>query len=168
VTSGGRGCIVVDANVLAVVEGLHGEASDDCLAACIRIAHSIQGGVVVAVDSGDLILSEYLRVLGRDHRAGLGAKLASSLWRRRYDANVCRQVEITPTEDPPGSFEEVPERLRDFDDDDQVYFAVVFADGTGLQIYQALDGEWWDRRADLAAGGLDVQFLCAADLLDGS
>jgi hypothetical protein len=163
-----RGCTIVDTGVLAVADGLHDGASDECRAACATIARKIQGGVVVAVDKSDLILREYLRVLKGGHGGGIGAKLASSLWRRRYDTSVCRQVEITPIDDPPGSFEEVPESLRDFDNDDQMYFAVAFGDGSGLQIFEALDGEWWDRRADLAAEGLDIQFLCAADLLERS
>jgi hypothetical protein len=162
------GCIVVDTGVLAVADGLHPGASDECRAACVAIARRVQAGVTVGVDTSDLILSEYLRVLGREDRDGLGTKLAISLWRRRYDEDVCRRVDITPTEDPPGSFEEVPTSLRDFDNDDQMYFAVVFADGSGLQIYEALDGEWWDRRADLSAAGLDVQFICAADFLEAT
>jgi hypothetical protein len=162
-----RDCIVVDVNVLAVAEDLHSDATAECRAACVGIARRIQAGVTVAVDTSDLILREYLRVLRRDNRDGLGAKLAISLWRRRRDTAACHQVDISPAEEPPRSFEEVPAALRDFDNDDQMYFAVVFADGSGLQLYQALDGEWWDRRADLAAAGLDVQFLCAADLLKG-
>jgi hypothetical protein len=71
------------------------------------------------------ILSEYLQTLRMSDDSGVGKKLAIRLWRRRYDQNVCQLVAITPIVAPAGSFEEVPLSLRDFDRDDQKFFAVA-------------------------------------------
>lgn len=156
--------VVVDTNVLAVAEGLNDEASLECVAACIRLARRIQEGqICVVVDEDGEILSEYLRNVGGGH-SGLGVKLARRFRQRRHMA--CRQVSITPLHEPVGSFEEVPEPLRDFDDDDQKFLAVAKAGAGAPQIYVALDQEWWCRRADLVAAGFDIQFLCSDDLLD--
>jgi hypothetical protein len=162
--------IVVDTNVLAVAEGLHPEASDECRAACIKLAGTINAGAIVAVDSeasGEVVLREYLQTVGRSKTSGVGQKLAVRLWHRRYDTSVCRRVNISAMEESSGTFEEVPETLRDFDNDDHKWIAVAIADETKPQIFQALDREWWQRRKDFVEAGLDVQFLCALDLIAG-
>lgn len=158
--------VVVDVNVLAVAEGLHDGATDLCRAACLRIAHQVRDGRTVVVDADDLILSEYVKVLRDADSAGVGKKLASFLYRRRYDPEICHRVALTPVDPPLGSFDEVPEALRDFDLDDHMYIAV--ASTTDAPVFQALDKEWWDRRQDFVANGIDVQFLCAADLMDAA
>jgi hypothetical protein len=91
--------------------------------------------------------------------------LAKHLWRTRYDAGTCHQIAITPLNAPPASYAEVPGALHNFDSDDHKFIAVAIAEGSGPPIFQALDEEWWERRVDLAANGLDIQFLCATDLL---
>jgi hypothetical protein len=154
--------IVVDTNVLAVAEGIHPTASDECRMHCIKVANQIQKGQTVSVDADDLIIGEYLKVLKDSPASGVGKKLALFLSRRRWDASVCRKVPITQGT-PPSRFNEVPSALTDIDEDDHMFIAVAAADDA--VILQALDNEWWERKADFAACKLDVQFLCAADLL---
>lgn len=158
-------CAVIDTNVLAVAEGMHPEASETCMAACISLARMIQGGLVVAIDSEGEILREYIKTLRDSKRSGIGAKLAVALSRRHRDTTVCRTVDLTPIQVPPGSYEEVPQILRDFDVDDQQFIAVACGEGSRPSIYQAVDSEWWDRKKDFLDGGVEVQFLCATDLL---
>jgi hypothetical protein len=169
VTSHGQSeCVVVDTNVLAVAEGMHSGASDECRAACLRLANRLHNGLVVAVDSeasGEAVLREYLKTLKDQKTAGVGTKLAVHLWRRRRAASVCRAVDLTLTGDAGETFEEVPAALRDLDHDDHKWIAVALAEPSRPQIFQALDTEWWERRKDFAAAGVDVQFLCATDLL---
>lgn len=158
--------IVVDTNVLAVSERKHEGADDASVAACIQIARQIQrGAVVLVIDAADEILSEYLRALDGRHSSGVGTKIARILRQRKYDSTVCRQVPITPSTEVPGSYDEVPVSVRDFDPDDQKFFAVASADAEKPQIFAGLDEEWWERRKDLAAAGLDVQFVCSNQLL---
>jgi len=161
----GAMCIVVDTNVLAVTEGLHEGASDECGLRCVQLVRRIQAGLPLGVDSADAILQEYIGTLRGGAGGGLRTKLVQVLWRTRYDRTVCHQVEITPIAEPPGSFEEVPEGLRDFDLDDQKFLAVAVAEVCTPQLFQALDDEWWQRRVDFVASGLDVQFLCVAEQL---
>jgi hypothetical protein len=161
-------CIVVDTNVLAVAEGLHPQASDECRAACIRLANRIHTGLAVAVDSeasGEMILLEYLQTLKKSKTSGIGRKLAVHLWSRRHDGTVCRRVDITRSGDSGETFEEIPSSLQDFDSDDHKWIAVARAEETRPQIFQALDREWWQRRRDFAEAGLDVQFLCVTELI---
>ena len=61
-----------------------------------------------------------------------------SLWRRRYDTRVCHQIVISPIADPPGSYAEVPEPLRDFDVDDHKFLAVALAEGRVPPVYKPL------------------------------
>jgi len=162
-------CVVVDTNVLAVAEGIHSGATDECRAACVKLAKNIQAGLTLAVDSsvsGEMILREYLTTLKGAKSSGVGSKLAVYLWHRRHDSKVRRRVDITRCGDSSETFEEVPTHLTDFDNDDHKWITVASAEGSKPQIFQALDAEWWRRRKDFAAAGLDVQFLCVGDLID--
>lgn len=158
-------CVVIDTNVLMVAEEAHPGASDACVAACVHLVSRLDNGLAVAVDMGDEIVREYLGTLRSTPSSGLGTKLAKRLWDRRWDTAICRRVAITPIDTPP-SYEEVPAALRDFDADDQMFIAVAAAEASRPQIHTAVDREWWQRRHDFVGCGIDVQFACAADLLD--
>lgn len=158
-------CVIIDTNVFAVAEGLNDDASEACVASCVALARRVQEGLPVTVDDSGLMLAELIETMKKSRSAGIGVKLAASLWRRRYDPQVCHQVTITPSDNPPGSFSEVPTRLRDFDVDDHKFLAIAVAHGPGTQVFQALDQEWWVRRRDFAASGIDVQFVCATELV---
>lgn len=160
-------CLVVDTNVLAVAEGMHPEASPECVLNCVRHLKRIDSGVTLAVDVDDEILLEYLGTLRRAATPGLATKLVSRLYRLRWDDDgPCRRVAITRRAERPGVYEEVPHGLRDFDEDDQKFLAVAAAEGGNPQVLQALDSKWYERSDDFRAAGIDVQFLCLADLLD--
>jgi hypothetical protein len=156
--------VVIDTNVFAIAEGLHNGASTECVAACTGVLLRIDNGQPLLVDELDLILSEYLAVLRGSRASGMASKLAELLWRTRHGGDRCSRVAITPIDDPAGSFDEVPEPLRDFDIDDQKFIAAAAAGAA--PVVAGLDGEWWARGADFAANGIDVQFACLADFLD--
>lgn len=156
-------CVVVDTNVFAVAEGLH-EASDSCKAACVRLAEQVREGLMLAVDTDDQIFREYLDALHGSQRSDLATKMVARLYHRRYTA--CRRLEIHPASPPEGTYEEVPQALRDFDVDDQKFIAVANAGDPKCPIFTAVDGEWWTRRDDFVSNGIDVQFVCASDLID--
>jgi hypothetical protein len=124
----------------------------------------ISRGQRLGVDSDHTILSEYVGTLNSATKPGPAAKLAKTLWSRRFSEEVCHRIDIHPTADG-SSFDEIPPQLRDFDGDDQKFLATALAEGSSPPLYQALDEEWWLRRNDLREGGLDIQFLCSTDLL---
>lgn len=163
-------CVVVDTNVLAVAQGMHNGASDECRLNCAKVIRRLHAGRYVAVldsdSSGEAILSEYTKRLRGTGVSGIGTKLVLKLVRNRNDPSVCRSVEITPSDALPGSYEEVPAHLHDFDLDDHKWFAAAIAEGSRPRLYQALDEEWWSRRRDIADAGLDTHFLCGLDLPD--
>jgi hypothetical protein len=158
-------CLVIDTNVLAVAEGLHPEASEQCVANAIAVLELLDAGKVLAVDSEDQILQEYLGAMTQSQGSGPGVKLASLLWRSRWNGRMCRPIAITPHATRIGSFYEVPEPLHDLDADDLKFVAVAMAEGSSPPIVQAVDTEWWLRRKEFASCGIDVQFICMADLV---
>ncbi|HEU4702641.1 MAG TPA: hypothetical protein VFS37_09180 [Conexibacter sp.] len=163
-------CVVVDTNVLAVAQDMHGDASDACRAACAALIGRIQEGrYIVALDtetSGEAILAEYIKRLRGTGQSGISTKLVQKLIRNKRNASLCRPVEITPSGANSGSYDEIPAALRDFDNDDHKWFAVAVAEGNRPRIYQALDQAWWRRRHDIADARIDVGFLCELDLPD--
>jgi hypothetical protein len=153
---------VVDANVLAVADGLSAGASDRCVDACTQVVLQLESGVALLVDEGDEIFAEYLGTLRAS--AGLAAKLVARLYRTRHGGS-CQRVPITRSSTPPPMYDEVPAPLHDFDADDQKFIAVAATTNGISPIFAGIDGEWWDRRADFAGSGLLLQVPCIADIL---
>jgi len=136
-----------------------------CVQQCVELVAQLESGVPLAIDTGDRILLEYLGRLNTSGRSGPAATLAIRLWRTRLGAREhLHAVDVTPIGDYGEGFEEVPEALRDFDLDDLKFIAVAVAEECKPEIYLGLDGEWWDRRRDFVEAGVDLQFLCSADL----
>jgi hypothetical protein len=156
--------VVVDTNVLAVADGLSPGASARCVDACLQVVVQLEGGVPLLVDEGDEIFVEYLGTLSASRASGLAAKLVARLYRTRYGGG-CHRVPITRTAAPPPVYDEVPAVLHDFDADDQKFIAVAATTNGASLLFAGIDGEWWARQADFAAGGLLLQFPCYTDLV---
>ena len=135
------------------------------MTACSDVLLRIEAGYRVLVDSSDEILTEYVATLRSAGTSGLAVKLANRLYRTRFGGQGCEMIEITPSDPPPGTYEEVPAPLRDFDIDDHKFIAVAASAGGISPIVAGVDGEWWDRQADFTANGLSVQFPCMADFM---
>jgi hypothetical protein len=163
---GAARCVVVDTNVLAIAEGMHAEAGQECVDACRSLVRQVDRGLLLVLDANGEILQEYVSRMRAARTAGLPVKLVKRLLRTHHDPSVCKKVPITPHHDPPGSYLEVPPPLRDFDVDDQKFLAVAISEGSRPLVYAGLDREWWGRQRDLAERGLNVQFPCFSDLMD--
>ena len=146
-------------------ESLSSLRTSACWVGCLQVLRLLENGQRLAVDADDAIVNEYLGTLRACAEPGLATKLAHRLFRMRRDSATCHLVAITPVDNPPGSYAEIPPSLQDFDLDDQKFLAVALAEGDTPPVFAALDREWWNRRVDLAAVGLDVQFVCATDLI---
>jgi hypothetical protein len=157
---------VIDSNVLAVAEGLYGDASDGCVLACVESLEAIQTGEITVVDDADEIVLEYLSAVEHAGRPGVGAKFAKQLHSRRFDVRVCERVQITPIDDDPPTYAEFPTdpALESFDPDDRKFIAVAAAHPKRPPVLEAVDRKWWRLRAELAAAGIDVQFLCIPEI----
>jgi len=59
-------------------------------------------------------------------------------------------------------YEEFPSQpaLQRFDKGDQKFVAVALASEKNPRILNAVDFDWWNHRAALAAAGIKVSFLC--------
>ena len=78
----------------------------------------------------------------------------------------CTQVEITPTVAHEESYLEFPSTpgLADFDPADRKFIAAAVVFGPAVEILQATDSRWWPRRAELAAAGVTVRFICEEEV----
>lgn len=158
--------IVVDTNVWAISAGMAEQATASCVDQCTTLLlqlHKARRQLVV--DDAGRIFAEYTNTLDRAPAGGFATKLVKHLSRTQWSR--CHRVTITERDDPPGSFDQVPESLKDFDVDDQKFLAVAASPEAGApMVFAGLDGEWWDRRTDLRVGGLEVHFPCVSDLMD--
>jgi hypothetical protein len=140
-------------------------ATQRCVDHCTALLLELhEGRRRLVVDDAGRIFAEYTGALNAAKTSGLATKLVKRL--SRTQRSSCNRVSITEREDPPGSFEGVPELLLDFDVDDQKFLAVAAAiDAGNPMVFAGLDGEWWNRRVDLQTGGLEVHFPCVTDLM---
>ena len=163
---------VVDANVLAVVEGSHPAATTDCILACTELLRTIQAGdSLLSIDDEAGILGEYRRNASTRGQLGPGGLFVVWLLQNRWNTAACEQVRITPFSGSADGcdFAEFPTdaTLSTFDRDDRKYVAVARGSAFSPPIFNATDSGWWEHRAALAANALDVRFVCPGLMPEG-
>lgn len=155
--------VVVDTNVAVVASRLHEKADQRCVNACIKRLREVQQSGGLLIDDKFLILGEYRNNLDTKVQTGAGFEFYKwAMTNQAIPARV-RQVAITPASDGGWKrYEEFPDRaeLSAFDPSDQKFVAVAVASGENPPILNAVDSDWWNHRAALAAAGVKVEFLC--------
>ena len=157
--------VVVDTNVAVVANGQSPQASSNCVDTCInRLERIIRGEEKLVLDSGWIILGEYLRNLRSSGEPGAGDRLLR--WILANKDRLCDLVPITPVDGSENEFEEFPDdpALEDFDPDDRKFIAVAIAHIEKPPILQAVDSQWWDFRAAFRQNGIIVEFICEDDI----
>lgn len=160
---------VIDANVLAVANEVHDEASAECIDACLAKLEEIQASGIVVIDEADpsigdsRILNEWGRVCASSPY-GVGGRFYSLLRQHEWDTKRCQRVPISPRANGGQDFVEFPSdtALIDFDSDDRKYVAVALASGFNPSILNAVDDDWADptHHAALVRNGVRIEFLC--------
>jgi len=155
--------VVVDTNVAMVASRLAPHADDRCVAACIRCLTEIRESGGLLVDESGHILREYTNNLGHSGQPGAGHAFAK--WAHDHQAipSMVASVVITATVNGGWrKYEEFPSQpaLQRFDKGDQKFVAVALASEKNPRILNAVDSDWWNHRAALAAAGIKVNFLC--------
>lgn len=155
--------VVVDTNVLYVAEGLHEDASPACVLSCVSRLQSVMKHCTVVVDDRYRLLSEYQHKL--DTRQGKGPGAVFLKWLAQNLRNISHVAQVTITETAEG-FAEFPvaSLQRAFDPSDRKFAAVANAHPAKPPILQATDSKWLMWKAQLAAAGITVEFLCPDDI----
>ena len=156
---------VVDTNV-PIVANRKSDMSLDCALACVRALHEIMVSGRIALDSGRIIIGQYMSHLLASGQPGVGDKFLK--WVLTHQANParCVSVPVTPKAGDPPSFEEFPNHpgLVGFDVADRIFVAVSAADPDRPPILQASDSKWWGWKNALEQCGVRVDFLCPEEL----
>ena len=157
---------VVDTNVAVVANDKTPEASPDCVITCVDSLVDIQQSGVIVLDSGSLILKEYINNLSLSGQPGVGDAFMKWVWQVQADESRCESVDITP--DANRGFAEFPDdpELVHFHDDDRKFVAVAVASLHSPEVLNAVDSDWWDHRQALERNGIRVRFICPDHFCD--
>ena len=156
--------VVIDTNVLLVAERRHDDVSDECVLACVQRLQTIMRSSTVVIDDGYRVIGEYQNKLDVKHGKGAGAVFLK--WLVQNQANPRRVAQVALTDAPNGCFSEfpVPALEAGFDPPDRKFPAVANAHPAKPPILQAVDSKWLRWWADLAASGIQVEFVCPEDI----
>ena len=157
--------VIVDTNVAVVANGQSPQASSNCVDTCInRLEGIIRSEEKLVLDSGWVILGEYLRNLRSSGEPGAGDRLLR--WILANKDRLCDLVPIIPVDGSENDFEEFPDdpALNGFDPDDRKFIAVAVAHPEKPPILQAVDSQWWDFRDVLRRNDVIVEFICENDI----
>ncbi len=153
---------VADTNVPVVANGKSGQASDECVLACIQQLETVYANGKIVLDNLGLILAEYRNHLSLSGQPGAGDYFMK--WASDVQANelFCEQVIITPMEHDSSDFDEFPPdpALQNFDRSDRKFVAVALASANKPTILNAVDSDWSQYHGALALHGVEIKFLC--------
>lgn len=153
---------VVDTNVAVVANG-KSTAGAKCTEACAKKLQEIVDCGHVVIDDSRLVLREYSANLNQSGQPGVGDHFYRWLLINQFNTARCSCVRITPSE---GSYAEFPRHreLRGFDPSDHKFIAVAAAHPKRPYVLQAFDTKWWPLRDAFRACGINIMFLCPAEI----
>lgn len=155
---------VVDTNVVLVANGQHADVSPECVSACAL-------ALLAVMRSGSLVLDDAFRILleyqnKTQPKKGNGPGDAFVKWALKNRCNAALVTEVPLKEHEQRGFESFPDddELANFDAPDRKFVAVAAADCDHPPIAQAADSKWLDWAPALQRHGVQVNFLCSADI----
>jgi hypothetical protein len=136
-----------------------------CARNCARALLDIKHFGAVAIDQGDLILSEYRAHCSLAGQPGLGDSFIRWIHDNHGRNELVQTASLTPSPDESG-FDEFPEHLGlvNFDHADKKFVAVANAHPQKPPILEASDSKWWGWKDPLASCGITVEFLCPNEI----
>ena len=155
---------VVDTNVILVANGQHPDVSAECVAACQEWLMRIMAEGRVALDDDYAIVGEYQNKAHVSTGEGVGDVFVRWVLQHVDNAARCDLVHLVPdAQRGYASFPVNPGLIR-FDDADRKFVAVAHAHPEKPPILQAADSKWLDWAPHLAEHGVQICFLCHADI----
>ncbi len=155
--------VVIDTNILLVANEQHEAATPDCVIECVQRLQSMQKSGIIVVDDGYRIIGEYGNKTSPNQPKGAGDVFLKWLLRQ---ANTSRVETVALNERSQYYFAEFPDPALEphFDEKDRVFAAVANAHPGKPPILQAVDCKWLNWWGALKAKGVEVIFLCPADI----
>lgn len=156
---------VVDTNVVLVANGQHADVSPECVSACVLALQRVMRSGKLVLDDGFRILLEYQNKT--QPKTGNRPGDAFVKWALRSRSNASLVMEVPLVEHDERGFESFPDdaELVNFDAPDRKFVAVSAAHpDQPPPIAQAADSKWLDWAPALQRHGVQVEFLCSADL----
>lgn len=155
---------VVDTNVVLVANGQHADVSLECVKTCVLTLQSIMRTGKLALDEGFLILHEYQNKT--QPKKGNRPGDAFVKWALNNRCNAKKVDQVPLLEHPERGFESFPDDadLVSFDSPDRKFVSVSGAHPDKPSIAQAADSKWLDWAPALHRHGIEVNFLCQADI----
>ena len=154
---------LIDTNVAVAANG-RSSAGPGCVLAAVKRLLQLQATEILVLDDAFLILSEYDRNLRSTGQPGVGD--AFYLWalRNRSNPRHCEQVALTVREDQEfTAFPRVPE-LAGFDPSDRKFVAAARSHPARPPVVNATDTDWYHHRTALTQHGVQIEFLCPAEM----
>lgn len=154
---------VIDTNVLLVANEQHEGVSLDCVETCIKHLRAMQQSGIAVIDDADRILSEYRNKTQPNQPKGVGDGFLKWLLQRM---GTHRVEQVSLTEAGEDMFREFPDASlqAEFDSSDRKFVAVAYGHADRPQVWQATDSKWLHWQSRLKAAGVEVKFLCQADV----
>ncbi|MBI5446419.1 MAG: hypothetical protein HY900_35045, partial [Deltaproteobacteria bacterium] len=156
---------VVDTNV-GIAANEKSSASLTCVLTCVAALREVMTSGHIVIDDSWRIIGEYKRELLPDGQPGVGDLFLKWVLTNQWNPDRCTMVSITPKADDPEDFEEFPvhKGLTKFDRSDRKFVAVAAAHPAAPPILEATDSKWWGWKGALAECGIEVRFLCPAEI----
>jgi hypothetical protein len=154
---------VIDTNILLVANGQHEAASPDCVIECVQRLQYMERSGIIVVDDGYRIIGEYLNKTSPNQPKGAGDIFLKWLLRQASTTHI---ESVALNERAQYCFAEFPDPVLEplFDEKDRVFAAVANAHLSKPPIWQAVDCKWLNWWGALQAKGVEVVFLCPADV----
>lgn len=156
--------MVVDTNVVLVANGQHAEVSPECVKACVLALQGVMRSGTLVLDDGFRILLEYQN--RTQPRKGNRPGDAFVKWALNNRCNAKSVEQVSLREHDGRGFESFPDDadLATFDAADRKFVAASGAHPDKPPIAQAADSKWLDWAPTLHRYGIEVEFLCDADI----
>lgn len=155
---------IVDTNVILIANRQHQNVSPQCIENCTVALQSLMQKGRLALDDCFRILKEYQNKTQPNKGKGPGDIFVK--WALQNNANPTRCDRVPIIEHTKRGFESFPDDadLANFDTADRKFVAVAAAHQTHPPILQAADSKWLGWYPVLKRHGVQVEFLCKADI----
>jgi hypothetical protein len=136
--------VVVDTNVWVVASGYCEQADNDCELNCLQLIISLEADNFLIIDYQNQIINEYYNNIREN---SVACQILNKLLR-------IGKIEFASAVD------DLPSALDLFDESDKKFAAVALSFSPPAPIYNAVDSDWQQFSAAIAAFGLTVNELC--------
>lgn len=141
------------------LDAIAAQASDICRLAVVRYLRELIASGSVVIDEGGLCIARYRKYLAGAGQPGTGDAFLRHVLDNAYNTSRVERVSLTVQDDAFTSFPQDPE-LATFDLDDRLYVVLALSSTLAPELVNAVDSDYRQHAAALAAAGVKVRELC--------